>query len=116
MNKLLTVLLVVSVCVLSFVCYKQHKEIKHLHSEISSLGSQYDSLESYCNELQQTQHELESEISILREEIGNGYINDSAPTRHKGNSQMSEKTRQLWEKINNMSPSELAEYMDNIRR
>lgn len=67
--KKIEALLLVAVCVLSFVCYQQHKQIKRLESDLSYLDDKFDSIDSKQEELESKQEEMKISIGELQEEM-----------------------------------------------
>lgn len=71
MNKTFNVILIVAVCVLFFVSFRQHKEIQTMRRSVSYLDSRIDKLESTCNELRDKCNSLAAEMSDARSSIEN---------------------------------------------
>lgn len=68
MNKTFNVILIVAVCLLSFMCYKQNKQIRALEYEISSLD----------RDISDVKNTAESEIDSLKDAVSDleGRIDD----------------------------------------
>ena len=67
--KKIEIFLLVAVCALSFVCYKQHKKIHNLEWDIASLESDVDTLEGKVKDLENEIEDMKPSIEELQEEM-----------------------------------------------
>lgn len=76
--KKIEIFLLVAVCALSFVCYKQHKKIDYMENNISYWVDKIKSLEDRTNHLESQITEMGFSISSLQEEMEEHF-----PQQHK---------------------------------